>query len=83
MPRHFAIRLAAQNDIAPAGKPKRAYLICTSAGPVACVAGGYTGEEDIQRAGFAACEVKWDLTVPYEMIRLALGILPQRASKRR
>jgi hypothetical protein len=80
-PRHFAIRLAAQKDIAPAGKPRRAYLICNARGPVACVAGNDTGEEDIAAAGFASCPVQWDLVVPYEMIRIALAILPALARK--
>jgi hypothetical protein len=78
-PRHFAIRLAAK--VVPAGKPRRAYLICNSRGPVAAVAGGDTGEVEIARAGFASCPVAWDLEVPYEMIRIALGILPALARK--
>ena len=78
-PRHFAIRLAA--DVVPAGKPRRAYLICNSRGPVAAVPGGDTGEIEIARAGFANCPVAWDLQVPYEMIRIALGILPALARK--
>ena len=78
-PRHFAIRLAAK--LVPAGKPRRAYLICNASGPVAAVPGGDTGEEEIARAGFASCPVQWDLEVPYEMIRIALGILPALARK--
>lgn len=78
-PRHFAIRLAA--TVAPARKPRRAYLICNASGPVACVPGGDTGETEIAAAGFASCPVQWDLSVPYEMIRIALGILPALARK--
>ena len=77
----FAFRLVAK--VAPAGKPRRVYLVCDANGPVASFVGGTTGETAIEAAGFANCDVMWELEVTYRMIQSALALLPGMAGKRR
>jgi hypothetical protein len=67
----------------PVGAERRVYLVCDVRGPVAAVPGGNTGEDEIARAGFANCPVRWDLLVPYRMIEQALALLPRLAGQRR
>jgi hypothetical protein len=78
-PKRWAIRLACR--LAPAGRPARVYLVCGPDGPLAAVVGGDTGEDELAAAGFANCSVAWELTVPYEMIRIARGLLPRLAKR--
>ena len=86
-PVHIAIRLLSL--VSPADKPDRGYLVIntTHRKVVACVSAGHpsnpdcTGETVLPAAGFAKCEVVWELLVPWSTLRQSLDLLPSLAKR--